>query len=143
MTTDADAPLRRPVPVPEPWSEAYWAGARAGQLLITRCDACRRFVHPPQPVCPSCLHESLTAVPVNGRGRVYGFSIMHLSGVPGFDPPFAVAVVELEEQAGLLTVGNVLNCAFEDIVVGMPVEVTFEVVNDTVTLPQWQPEQSR
>jgi len=143
MTTDADAPLRRPVPVPEPWSEEYWAGARAGQLLITRCDACERYVHPPQPVCPSCLRESPTAVPVSGRGQIYGFSIMHLPGVPGFEPPFAVAVVELQEQAGLLTVGNVVNCAFEDIAVGMPVEVTFEVINDAVTLPQWQPVQSR
>jgi uncharacterized OB-fold protein len=139
MTTDARAPLRRPMPVPDEWSEAYWAGACARRLLITRCDACTRYVHPPQPVCPSCRHESLTAVEVSGRGRVYGFSIMHLPGVPGFEPPFAVAVVELAEQDGLLTVGNVLNCAFEDITVGMPVEVTFEVVSETVTLPQWQP----
>ena len=143
MTTDVPVPLGRPVPVVEEWSEAYWAGAREHRLLITRCDACRRYVHPPQPVCPSCRHESLTAVPVSGRGRVYGFSIMHLPGVPGFEPPFAVAVVELDEQAGLLTVGNVLHCAFEDIAVGMPVEVTFEVVSDTVTLPQWQPAERR
>jgi uncharacterized OB-fold protein len=114
MTTDA-APLGRPVPVPEEWSEAYWAGARAGQLLITLC----------------------------GRGRVYGFSIMRLPGVPGFQPPYAVAVVELDEQAGLLTVGNVLHCALEDIAVGMPVEVTFRAVTDTVTLPQWQPIRDR
>jgi uncharacterized OB-fold protein len=64
---------------------------------------------------------------------------MHLPGVPGFEPPFAVAVVELDEQPGLLTVGNVLHCDPADIVVGMPVEVTFEALDDAVTLPQWQP----
>jgi hypothetical protein len=70
---------------------------------------------------------------------VHSFSIMHLPGVPGFEPPFAVAVVELEEQAGLITVGNVLDCALEDLRVGMPVVVTFEDLNDAVTLPQWRP----
>jgi len=143
MTIGADVPLHRPVPIPEPWSEAYWGGARAGQLLITYCETCEFYIHPPQPVCPSCLRESPTAVPVSGRGHVYGFSIMNLPGVPGFTPPFAVVVVELEEQAGLLTVGNLLNCAREDITVGMPVEVTFEVLNEAVTLPQWQPAPTR
>jgi uncharacterized OB-fold protein len=139
MMTEADPPLRRPVPVEEPWSAAYWAGARERELRITRCDACERYVHPPQPVCPACLHDGLTAVPVSGRGQVYGFSIMHLPGVPGFEPPFAVAVVELDEQPGLLTVGNVLHCELPDIAVGMPVEVTFEDLDDAITLPQWQP----
>lgn len=133
------SPLGRPVPVEEDWSTAYWAGAREGRLLITRCDACRYFVHPPQPVCPRCHSEHLTAEQVSGRGHIYGFSIMHLGGVPGFEPPFAVAVVELAEQPGLLAVGNVFDCAHEDLRVGMPVEVTFEVLDDGVTLPQWRP----
>lgn len=135
----AAQPLGRPVPVAEEWSRAYWDGARDGRLVITRCDACRRFVHPPQPLCPSCHHEQLTAEAVSGRGHVYGFSIMHLPGVPGFEPPYAVAVVELEEQVGLLTVGNVLDCAHDDVRVGMPVEVAFETVGDDIVLPQWRP----
>jgi hypothetical protein len=40
---------------------------------------------------------------------------MHLPGVPGFEPPYVVVVVELEDQSGLLTVGNVLDCAHDDV----------------------------
>ena len=60
---------------------------------------------------------------------------------PGFDDdlPYAVLVVELAEQAGLITVGNLRECAPDQIRIGMPVEVVFEAVTDEVTLPQWRP----
>ncbi len=78
---------------------------------------------------------------MSGRGTVYSFSIMHMSGGPGFDSgaPYAVAVIELEEQAGLRTVGNVLRCDPQEIYCGMPVMVTFEEVGNGATLPQWHP----
>ena len=136
--TEGAAVLRRPVPVPDAVSADYWAGARNGRLMITRCVECRRFVHPPQPTCPGCQHEGLTAEEVSGRGRVYAFSIMHLPGVPGFEPPYAVAVVELVEQVGLLTVGNILDCPLPDIRVGLAVQVAFEVLDESITLPQWR-----
>lgn len=139
MSAATDEPLGRPVPVVEPWSTAYWNGAREHRLVLTRCDSCRRYVHPPQPLCSFCQHDCLSPEQVSGRGRVYGFSIMHLTGVPGFEPPYAVAVVELDEQLGLLAVGNIVDCPHEDIAVGMPVEVTFETLPDGVTLPQWRP----
>jgi uncharacterized OB-fold protein len=62
---------------------------------------------------------------------------MHLPGVPGFTPPYGVAVIELDEQPGLLTVGNVLDCPLEELSIGMPVQVTFEDLSESVTLPQW------
>ena len=140
MTTDSAPVLKRPVPVSDPVSAAYWAGARDHRLVISRCESCSRYVHPPQPVCPGCLHEALTFEVVSGRGQVYAFSIMHLPGVPGLEPPFGVVVVELDEQPGLLTVGNLLGCPLNDIRVGMRVKVTFEELEHDVTLPQWQPE---
>jgi uncharacterized OB-fold protein len=83
----------------------------------------------------------VVAEEVSGNGRIYSYSVMHLPGVPGFTPPFAVAVVELAEQPGLLTVGNVLGCPPEELAIGMPVRVTFEDLSDSVTLPQWTREQ--
>lgn len=64
---------------------------------------------------------------------------MRTKGNPGWDHklPYAVVVVELDEQKGLITIGNI-DCPIEAIDIGMPVEVTFEKINDEVTLPQWR-----
>lgn len=132
------APLARPVPVPDEITAAYWAGAREGRLMITRCSQCRKYVHPPQATCPHCQGESLVPDEVSGMGQVYSFSVMHLPGVPGFEPPFAVAVVELVEQEGLLTVGNVLDCDPAELAIGLPVKVTYEAVSESISLPQWR-----
>jgi uncharacterized OB-fold protein len=130
--------LARPVPVSDAASASYWEGARLGKLMIARCAECSFYIHPPRSTCPRCEHEEVVAHEVSGRGRIYTFSVMHLPGVPGFTPPYAVAVIELAEQAGLFAVGNVLDCEPEELAIDAPVRVAFEQVSDTVTLPQWR-----
>jgi len=89
-------------------------------------------------VCPLCLAENRPAFAVSGRGTVYSFTVANTSGGPGFDDlPYAIVVVELQEQPGLLTVGNISNCNIEELLIGMDVEVEFEHVDDMV-LPQWR-----
>jgi uncharacterized OB-fold protein len=65
---------------------------------------------------------------------------MHSGGNPGFEEkiPYAVLVVELEEQASLLTIGNLLDGDPSELTIGAQVEVCFERVTDEVTLPQWR-----
>ena len=53
----------------------------------------------------------------------------------GHTAPFAVVIVELEEQAGLRMVSNVVDVPPEDVRIGMPVEVTFRSVAEDVWLP--------
>ncbi|GAA1845703.1 Zn-ribbon domain-containing OB-fold protein [Actinomadura bangladeshensis] len=135
--------LSRPVPVPDDASAAYWAGAQEHRLVIMRCRDCAFYVHPPRAVCPRCQQETLVGEEVSGRGTVYSYHVMHLPGVPGFTPPYAVAVVELAEQPGLFAVGNVLDCPPEEIVTGMRVRVTFEELPDSdMALPQWSREKA-
>lgn len=66
---------------------------------------------------------------------------MHSGGNPGFEDriPYVVLVVELDEQKSLFTIGNIVDCAAEDVEIGLPLEVTWEDVNDEITLPQWRP----
>jgi hypothetical protein len=65
---------------------------------------------------------------------------MRSSGNPGFEDrlPYAVLVVELAEEAGLFTVGNLLDCPLDDIDIGMRLEVAWEELTDDITLPQWR-----
>jgi uncharacterized protein len=131
----------RPLPVRDELSRTYWDGARDGRLVLLRCPQCSMFVHPPiRDNCPGCRHEGLEPAEVSGRGTVYSWSVMHSGGNPGFDDklPFVVLVVELDEQSGLITIGNLVDATAADLAVGLPLEVTFERIDDEVTLPQWR-----
>jgi len=70
---------------------------------------------------------------------VYSFSIVHVKLAPGFDPPYVVALVELDEQAGLRLVTNIVQSPIEAIHIGMPVDVVFEDVTPEITLPFFRP----
>jgi hypothetical protein len=58
--------------------------------------------------------------------------------VPGFTPPYSIAVVELAEGPRLMT--NIVECPQtpEALQLDMPVEVVFTPVSDTITLPQFR-----
>ena len=52
--------------------------------------------------------------------------------------PYSLAIVELEEQSGLRMLTNIVDCPFEALSIGMPVEVTFED-RDGQVVPQFRP----
>ena len=130
----------RPLPVRDELNRHYWDGAQAGVLVILRCPECSTYVHPPREMCPKCQRQKLDPTTVSGRGTVYSWSVMHYGGNPGFEDklPFVVLVVELEEQPGLITIGNLIDAEPSDLAIGIPMEVCFERLNDEVTLPQWR-----
>ena len=78
---------------------------------------------------------------VSNRGKVYSWVIVHRPPDPTFtrDAPYAVVLVQLEEQEDLRMLGNIVNCSLKDIRANMPVEVVFDDVTEEVTLPKWVP----
>lgn len=122
-------------------SAFFWAGTTAGELRIQRCERCGRLRHPPGPLCPNCGSAGRTAGPgyivATGRGEVYSYVVHHHPPVPGRELPFVVALVVLEE--GVRMLGEVVSVAPEDVRIGLPVEVTFQRVDDELTLPAWRP----
>jgi uncharacterized OB-fold protein len=63
---------------------------------------------------------------VSGRATVAGFTINHQPFMPGFEPPYAFALVELDEDPSIRLGTNIVGCELDAIHVGMVVEVTFE-----------------
>ncbi|HEX2315973.1 MAG TPA: OB-fold domain-containing protein [Thermomonospora sp.] len=115
----------------------FWEGAHKGELRIQRCADCGALRHPPGPMCPHCHSVNRDHTVASGRGVVHSYVVHHHPPVPGRTPPYAVALIELEE--GVRMVGNVLGCPPEDVAIGMPVTVTFERIDDDLVLPQWTP----
>jgi uncharacterized OB-fold protein len=90
-------------------------------------------------MCPRCRSLDSTWERGSGRGRVWSWVVAHPPVIPSFADrvPFNVAVIELEE--GVRMIGNVFDVSNEDLHDGMPVEVTFEDLEEGVSLPQWRP----
>lgn len=80
----------------------------------------------------------MAAEQVSGRGTIYTYTIAH-HGAAGIAVPFALVLVELEEQKDLRVLANLVDCPLEEIRIGMPVDVTFEDAGGGVTLPQFRP----
>jgi uncharacterized OB-fold protein len=126
--------MERPLPLPDAETAFFWDGARAERLLINRCSECGFWIHPPKPSCPRCGSGTIAPAAVGGRGVVHTYTVTH-TAIPGFEPPFAVVLVELEEQAGLRLVSNLVDVPPDDVAIGMPVEVVFRAAGAEVTLP--------
>ena len=132
-----DAPFRiLPRVVDE--TEFFWTAGADGQLRFLRCDDDGYLIHPPLPRCPKCLGKSLTPATMSGRATVHTFTVNHHPWIPGYDPPYVIAIVEIEEQADVRLMTNIVGCEPDDVHVGMPVEVTFDH-HDDVWLPLFKP----
>jgi uncharacterized OB-fold protein len=136
--SEAKRPFRL-LPQITPENEHYWKGGARGELVFLRCGACATWVHPPSPVCPSCLARELAPAAVSGRARLLTWTVNHHPWIPGFDPPYVVAIVEIEEQRGLRVTTNLVNCAPEQLRMDLPVRVLFEEREDGVFLPLFEP----
>ena len=126
----------RPVPHPTELSAPHWDGARAGRLMVQRCEACRRYVFTPRHVCPGCLGDTLAWVESSGLGQVYSYTVIHRPPHPAFQPPYCAAIVELDEGWRMVT--NIVGLAPEAVRVGLAVQVDFLEVGEAV-LPVFRP----
>ena len=115
-------------------SSAFWQGGESGRLMIHRCSTCRRFFHPPAPICPSCGSLDVAPQATSGRGRIATYTINRQAWKPELAAPYVVAIVELDDQPGLRLLSNVVELAPDQVRIGMPVHVTFEQHED-VWLP--------
>lgn len=131
---------QRPRPAPEatPETQHFWDGTKRGELLLQKCDHCNGVYFPPRPFCPSCASKRVNVMQASGKARLYSYVINHRQH-PSFDGPYAIAVVELEEGPRMMT--NIVDCPQtpEALVLDMPLEVTFEKVNDDISVPLFKP----
>ena len=124
---------RRPRPAVNDDTRFFWEGAKHGELLIQRCTSCKALRHPPRTMCGECGSLDWDTVRSTGRGEIFSYVVVHHPPVPGFDMPYVVALVELEE--GTRMVSSVTGADPADVAIGMPVDLDFLEVDADFTLP--------
>jgi uncharacterized protein len=136
MTETAETYVK-PLPATDALTAPYWKAAAEGRLLIQRCDGCGHRQFYPRAHCTTCGAFDPAWVEASGRGLVHTFSVIHRNGSSGFteEVPYVFAIVELEE--GPRMTANVVGVDPEDVVVDMPVQVTFTKVSDEIGIPHF------
>ena len=141
--TDTFFPKGMPLPAAEPDSpdEYFWAACGRHELVVQRCSNCGTFRHSPELICYNCHSFDYSWEKVSGAGKVYS----HMNVVHPVHPavvervPFNVVLVELDDAPGIRMIGNLVDCEYKDIHIGLPVQVHFEDhPEEGVTLPLWK-----
>ena len=127
MTTD---PPFRILPRITDRNRFFWTSGADGRLRFLRCDACATFVHPPVPVCPSCLGSALHPEVVPGTASVHTFTVNHHPWMPGPELPYVVAIVDIDGAPDVRLTTNIVGCEPDDVEIGLAVRVVFEHHDD-------------
>ena len=118
-------------------SRPYWEGLALGELRIQICNSCGKTVFYPRAICPHCFSDQLLWMAASGRGTIYSYTVAHQAFGPfAADAPFIVIIVELEE--GVRMMSRLLDAPRERVTVGAQVMVTFEKVEEDLTLPYFR-----
>ncbi len=102
----------------------YTDGLAAGELRTSRCTACGTVQFPPRRICPQCAGvDTGEWITTSGRGTVWSFCVFHKAYLPqpAPQPPYTVAVVQLDEGSKLIT--NVVDT--DDVHIGMRVRAVY------------------
>lgn len=125
-------------PTPTPETKHFWEGTKEHKLLLQKCSDCGTVYFPPRPFCPHNGSTNIEIVEASGDAKLVSYMINQRPH-PSFDGPYAIAVVQLAE--GPFMMSNIVNCEQtpETLQLDMALTVTFEKLNDDITLPLFQP----
>lgn len=129
----------RYIPAASPETAHFWSAAREGRLVLQRCEDCDHVYFPPRPFCAKCNSRNVVIQEASGRATLYSYVISQRPA-PGFDAPYAIAVVTLEEGPRMMT--NIVDIAQtpEALVLDMPLRVKFHKLTDDISLPLFGPD---
>jgi uncharacterized protein len=116
----------------------FWDGCREHRLLVQGCSN-GHLAWPPRPACPVCCDLTRIWQQVEGRGRLYSWTIIRRTHVAALSDllPFAVGIVSLDSHPSVRFVGRCLSDG-SDLRLGAEMEVVFERVDERLTLPLWR-----
>ena len=85
--------IKKPLPEITPVNQPFWDGAKAGKLMMQKCQDCGTWVFCPRPVCGDCASEKLEWVQVSGKGKIFCFTIIREvvgTALRGFAPGYSL-----------------------------------------------------
>ncbi|HLG66377.1 MAG TPA: OB-fold domain-containing protein [Acidimicrobiales bacterium] len=125
---------------PDHVSQGFWERCARHELAFQRCSRCHAFRHPPAPICHVCRSSDVVWAPVEGRGRVYTYTIVTHPVHPALAHrgPFNIVLVEFPDAPGVRLVSNLVDTPPEAMATGLEVEVVWEEPRPGTVLPRFR-----
>ncbi|MFH1419734.1 MAG: Zn-ribbon domain-containing OB-fold protein [Planctomycetota bacterium] len=107
-----------------PPARSWRAYPQAYRLEAARCKKCGKVHYPPRLICSKCHGREFERFNMKLTGKVVTHTVIRTpSDEFSGEAPFAVGVVEMDDGARLTT--QIVDAAFEEIKIGMPVKLEF------------------
>jgi hypothetical protein len=94
------------------------------RLIGSRCRQCGDVVFPKRKLCTLCESDELMEEIFMGeKGTLYTYTIVR-TGLPNFESPYILGLVELPEARNLRVLAQIQDCPIDRVRIGMPLELT-------------------
>jgi len=133
MSTKTD----KPIPKATESTKPYWDGTARGELWIQRSKNTGNYVFYPRAQSPYGIDDELEWIQASGKGTLDSYVISERPA-PGFEAPYAIAIVKLEEGVRMLSSIVGVEPTPENLVLDMPLQVEFEQRGD-MSVPVFRP----
>ncbi len=129
-----------PGPTPNLADQVFWDYCQQRELRFQRCPACRRFRHPPTPVCPACRSVEIEWVQTTDIGVVFSFTIVHYAAHASIKSvvPYNVAIIDFPECGHARLVSNVIDVGPTEMHIGMQVSLVWETAGNDMLVPRFR-----
>jgi uncharacterized protein len=116
----------RPVPSVDRDSLPWWEALARHEFVLQRCTGCRAWRWPARAICNRCASFDWEWEPASGYGTIASWVVTHHAFLPGFEAPYAVVTVRLDEQDEILMIGGLVDPpGVPRLQVGAPVAAEF------------------
>jgi uncharacterized protein len=133
-----NAAYTKPLPPIVGPNAPFWAGARAGKVMLQRCLDCQQFRFPASRYCVACLGERSEWQATSGQGVVVSYCGFHKAYWPSFANEVPYDVVQVRLKEGVQLFSNLVDVPREKIKIGMQVRAHFDTVTPEVTLVRFK-----
>ena len=135
-----------PPPIQDPYadesSQPFWDGGKAGKLMAARCTGCGTKMLQQPSHCYVCQKREFVWEELPGTGTIFSYTIVRHPLRPQLQVtvPYIGAIIELDgtQGAGARIMANVIDCDVEAVRIGDRVQVEFETISDTFTVPRFR-----
>lgn len=116
--------------------EQFYTYVSQGKLMGGKCKKCGKVHLPPRPLCDNCLSNEFEWVELPQKGKLLTYTIIHVAPAQ-FQKmaPYAVGIVQLGSNLKIL--GIIRGIATEQIKIGMPLKIEFEILVASQLWPKW------
>ncbi len=121
-------------------SAPFWAGLRAGEIRVQRCDGCGAYRWPARVICNRCRSFRATWVRLAGTGTIMSWTRTHQIFSRAFetDVPYVNVLVRLDEQDDIQMIGRFSSSHIAPRP-GMRVRAVMTPVAEDISLLLWEP----